>query len=49
MPATPDPAAFPAAVAAVRAGASPDQAAGDLLGLLTPEERLWLLDGDQPF
>ncbi|MGA5299500.1 beta-glucosidase family protein [Nucisporomicrobium flavum] len=41
--------AFSAAVAAVRAGASPDTAAEDLLEQLTPEERLGLLDGDLPF
>jgi beta-glucosidase-like glycosyl hydrolase len=43
------PTAFSAAVAAVRAGGSPDAAAGDLLRQMTPEERLWLLDGDLPF
>ncbi|MEV4701922.1 glycoside hydrolase family 3 C-terminal domain-containing protein [Actinoplanes sp. NPDC049316] len=41
--------AFSAAVAAVRAGASPDTAAEDLLRQLTPGERLGLLDGDLPF
>ncbi|MCA2219171.1 beta-glucosidase family protein [Jidongwangia harbinensis] len=40
---------FAAAVDAVRAGASPDAAAEDLLRRLTPEEKLWLLDGDLPF
>ncbi|UQU67868.1 glycoside hydrolase family 3 C-terminal domain-containing protein [Couchioplanes caeruleus] len=41
--------AFSAAVAAVRAGASPDTAAEDLLQQLTEDERLGLLDGDLPF
>ncbi len=41
--------AFAAAVAAVRAGRTPDEAADDLLRELTPDERLALLDGDLPF
>jgi beta-glucosidase len=40
---------FDDAVAAVRAGATPDTAAEDILARLTPEEKLWLLDGDLPF
>jgi beta-glucosidase len=41
---------FATAVAAVRAGSrTPDAAAEDLLGQLTPAERLGLLDGDLPF
>ncbi|HET6531595.1 MAG TPA: glycoside hydrolase family 3 C-terminal domain-containing protein, partial [Actinoplanes sp.] len=40
---------FSDAVAAVRAGRSPDAAAEDLMAQLTGEERLWLLDGDLPF
>jgi len=39
---------FDAARAAVRAGASPEQAARELVAALTPEERLWCLDGDAP-
>jgi beta-glucosidase-like glycosyl hydrolase len=41
--------AFAAAVTAVRSGGSPDEIADELLGQLTAEERLWLLDGDVPF
>ncbi|GIH94153.1 glycoside hydrolase family 3 C-terminal domain-containing protein [Planobispora siamensis] len=41
--------AFSTALAAVRDGRSVDEAAGELLDLLTPQERLWLLDGDMPF
>ncbi|MDR2566338.1 MAG: glycoside hydrolase family 3 C-terminal domain-containing protein [Bifidobacteriaceae bacterium] len=40
---------FQVAVAAVRAGGAADSAAEELLTLLTPEERLSLLDGDAPF
>lgn len=40
---------FERAVHAVRAGAPPDQQARALYGLLTKDERLWLLDGDMPF
>lgn len=43
------PTPFDEAVAAVRAGRSPDDAAEALLRQLTPDERLWLLDGDLPF
>jgi beta-glucosidase len=41
--------AFDTAVAAVRAGAAPAEQARTLYDQLTPEERLWLLDGDTPF
>jgi beta-glucosidase-like glycosyl hydrolase len=41
--------AFPDALARVRAGADPAEAASELLGELTPEEKLWLLDGDDDF
>ncbi len=41
--------AFAAAAARVRAGADPQAAAADLLAALTDAERLWLLDGDEPF
>ncbi|NIZ92842.1 glycoside hydrolase family 3 protein [Kineococcus rubinsiae] len=41
--------AFDTAVAAVRAGAAPAEQARALYDQLTPEERLWLLDGDTPF
>ena len=33
----------------VRAGTDPDVAAAALLAQLTPDERLGLLDGDEPF
>jgi len=33
---------------AVRAGAAPVEAARDLVSAMTPEERLWCLDGDAP-
>lgn len=49
MPLPPNATAFPTAVAAVRAGGSPDAVAAELLDLLTAEERLDLLDGDVPF
>ena len=45
----PDAASYARAVEAVRAGADPDSAARALLEQLTPEERLSLLDGDEPF
>src|SRR3712207_2396802 len=41
--------AFAEAVERVRDGASPDDAAEGLLTLLTDEEKLSLLDGDEPF
>lgn len=41
--------AFAQAVQAVRTGTDPDEAARTLLELLTPDERLNLLDGDEPF
>ena len=41
--------AFQAAVAAVRAGADPQDEATNLYGRLTDDERLGLLDGDTPF
>ncbi len=44
-----DPSTFARAVDEVRRGSAPDEAAGRLLALLTPQERLGLLDGDQPF
>src|SRR5690348_12487362 len=37
------------AVAAVRSGKSPVDEARALYGQLSPEERLWLLDGDEEF
>ncbi|MDH2445462.1 glycoside hydrolase family 3 C-terminal domain-containing protein [Amnibacterium sp. CER49] len=40
---------FDEAAAQVRAGADPREAAAALLQELTPEERLSLLDGDEPF
>ncbi|HEY7272028.1 MAG TPA: glycoside hydrolase family 3 N-terminal domain-containing protein, partial [Actinoplanes sp.] len=46
---TPSPSSFSDAAASVRAGGSPDAAAEHLLGRLTPEERLRLLDGDLEF
>ncbi|MGI3224271.1 glycoside hydrolase family 3 C-terminal domain-containing protein [Streptomyces sp. GTA36] len=49
MPTTADSTAFSTAVAAVRVGTSPDEAAEELLERLTPEERLGLLDSDLPF
>jgi beta-glucosidase len=45
----PDLSAFSGAVNAVRAGGDPDEAARALLEQMTPEERLNLLDGDEPF
>ncbi len=39
---------FDDALAAVAAGADPDDAARRLVAGLTPEERLWCLDGDTP-
>lgn len=39
---------FDDAVAAVAAGSSPDDAARALVATMTPEERLWCLDGDAP-
>jgi beta-glucosidase len=42
-------AAFSKAVDGVRAGADPDEAARSLLEQMTEEERLSLLDGDEPF
>jgi len=47
MASTPSP--FAAAVRAVRAGSSPIDEAERLYDALTEEERLWLLDGDDPF
>lgn len=41
--------AFADAVTAVQAGGDPVSAAADLYDLLSPEERLSLLDGDEPF
>jgi beta-glucosidase len=41
--------AFADALARVRAGADPDKEAEALLDELTPEEKLWLLDGDDDF
>lgn len=49
MSTSPHPTPFSAAVAAVQAGRDVDEAAEELLAQLTPEERLQLLDGDQPF
>ena len=49
MPAPDSTTAFATAVAAVRAGRTPDAAADDLLRELTADERLALLDGDLPF
>ena len=42
-------AAFDSAVREVRRGAAPEDAAGRLLDELRPEEKLGLLDGDEPF
>ncbi len=39
---------FPEAVAAVAAGTDPHDAARALVAAMTPEERLWCLDGDAP-
>jgi beta-glucosidase len=39
---------FDDARAAVRAGTAPDEAAAELVAALTPEERLWCVDGDAP-
>lgn len=39
---------YDAARQAVRAGVAPEQAAADLVATLTPQQRLWLLDGDVP-
>ena len=36
------------AVTAVRDGASPREAAAALVATLTPDEKLWCLDGDAP-
>jgi beta-glucosidase len=44
-----DDGAFDRAVARVRAGGSADEAAADLYDRLTDDERLGLLDGDEPF
>ena len=41
-------ATFDDARAAVRGGAEPEAAARDLVVSMTPEERLWCLDGDAP-
>ena len=41
--------AFDEAVARVRAGGDADLEAGSLYAQLTPDERLWLLDGDTEF
>jgi beta-glucosidase-like glycosyl hydrolase len=41
--------AFADALGRVRAGADPGKEAGALLAELTPEEKLWLLDGDDDF
>ena len=40
---------FETAVTAVRGGRRPEDEARGLYGQLTPEERLWLLDGDDEF
>src|SRR5919107_1595202 len=39
---------FAAARAAVAAGTEPESAARELVASMTPEERLWCLDGDAP-
>ncbi len=39
---------FDDARTAVQAGTSPEDAARDLVAALTPDERLWCLDGDAP-
>ncbi len=39
---------FDEARRAVRAGRPPEEAAREVVGALTPEERLWCLDGDAP-
>jgi beta-glucosidase len=44
----PSPTPFDDALAAVRAGASPEAAASEVVSSMTPEERLWCLDGDAP-
>jgi beta-glucosidase len=41
--------AFEAAVSAVRLGGRPEEQARQLYGQLSPEEQLWLLDGDDEF
>ncbi|WP_433306769.1 glycoside hydrolase family 3 C-terminal domain-containing protein [Actinoplanes sp. CA-030573] len=41
--------AFQDAVDRIKAGADTDAEAGDLLAQLTPDEKLWLLDGDADF
>jgi beta-glucosidase len=41
--------AFDDAVGAVRSGADPEKAPRDLYAQLTDDERLGLLDGDEPF
>lgn len=43
------PTPFDDAVAAVRAGAEPESEAAGLYAGLTADEKLWLLDGDDPF
>jgi beta-glucosidase len=43
------PTAFSGAVDRIRGGEPPDPVADDLLGRLTPDEKLNLLDGDVPF
>jgi beta-glucosidase len=40
---------FPSAIQAVIQGESPETVAEALLSRMTQEERLWLLDGDEPF
>lgn len=46
---TSSPTAFELAVARTRAGADPGHEAERLLDQMTPEEKLWLLDGDEEF
>ena len=41
--------AFDDAVAAVAAGEDPHKAAADVVAAMTPDERVWCLDGDVPF
>ena len=41
--------AFDDAVAAVAAGEDPHKAAADVVAAMTPDERVWCLDGDAPF
>ena len=45
---TPEPSAFAQAARAVAGGMTPEAAAADLIAHMTPEERLWCLDGDAP-